>query len=44
MRNSNSYWQARILLAHGQPLPVDLIARLEAQGYDVAEMTARHAI
>lgn len=43
MRNSNSYWQARILLARGQPLPVDLIARLEAEGYDLTALQSRYA-
>lgn len=43
MLNSNSYWQARVLLAQGQPLPVDLMARLEAEGYDLTALQSRYA-
>lgn len=43
MRPSNAYWQARLLLSHGHQLPVDLVARLVASGYDVDEMTRRYA-
>lgn len=44
MLNSNAYWQARILLAQGQPLPVDLMARLEAEGYDLTALQSRYAL
>jgi broad-specificity NMP kinase len=35
---SPHYVTARLLLKNNQPLPVDLAARLEAQGYDLSKI------
>jgi hypothetical protein len=44
MAHTRSYWRARFLFAGGAQLPVDLSARLEAEGYDLTELTRRHAL
>lgn len=43
MNDSSDYRHARLILAGGNPLPVDLEARLLADGYDVAEIIRKHA-
>lgn len=37
-RLSPDYVTARLLLKNHQPLPVDLAARLDAQGYDLSKL------
>mgnify|MGYP000052194300 CR=1 FL=1 len=43
MPHTPSYYRARFMLASGVQLPVDLLARLEAEGYDLTELHSRHA-
>lgn len=35
---------ARILWSRGEPVPVDTLMRLAAQGYDVARLERKHSI
>lgn len=43
MPHTSSYWRARFMLEAGVPLPVDLLARLDAEGYDINLLQSRHA-
>lgn len=43
MKGSPNYTLAITLILRGDPLPVDLIARLLDEGYDVSEMERLHS-
>ena len=43
MPHTRSYWRARFMLAAGVSLPVDLLSRLDAEGYDIDLLEDRYA-
>lgn len=43
MAHSPSYWKARIMWSAGLTVPVDVLARLDAEGYDIALLEARYS-
>lgn len=43
MPHTPSYWRARFMWAAGLTLPVDLLSRLDAEGYDITHLETRYA-